>query len=260
MGSLVDNEPREAAFDGQVHKKGMDLKRCRILTDPGTGVALAGSTIRAGQLVSRNASGFYIGATGVDVAGFAKWGKENLGISIKVDEVHVVSAGSTVDLNEENVAQVSVRTAVNMGGTLITAAGDYAVVAGAGQLTWVGSPAEVADGQTVYVTYIYSLIESDFDFDGRTFRNQNNDFVTGGENRIAIIENWARIYTMEWDTDSDTSYALAGAASNLRCTADGKVSNDTGITANDFVGKCYQLPSADDPYMGLTATGIVSAQ
>ena len=259
MGSLNDGSPDLASFTGQVFKKGLDLGRCTIKRDFGVYTTADGTTLRAGQLVSRDATGLVIPATGADVFGVAKWNKQQFGVSVNVDEPLVfTSAAQVLNLKRPNVSNVAIRAAAGFGSAAIAQAGNYTVVAANGTVADIGGNL-VALG-TVYVTYTYALADADFEFDGRDFRNQANDDVTGSEGKITVITDWSLLYTMEWASGAGITggatigdYALTGADSNLYCDALGKFSNIA--TANEYVGKVFQLPTAQDPYMGVTVSG-----
>ena len=258
MGTLASNPAAAAAFDGQIFKKGLDLGRSVIGRDLGTDVADPNATIRAGMLVSRNASGFVIPANLSDVYGVAKWGKTSLGVSVNVDEAIVLNGTAATNLARGNVSNVSVRSLPNMGGTLFTGGGtDYTVNAGNGTVARNGGGA-IGDGATVYVTYTYALTDADYDIDGRFWQNQPENRAQFNENRITVITDWARLFTVEWATGtgvaSGLTYGLTGANADLFCDANGKFNNTSGGGA-EFVGKVYQLPTASDPYMGVTIHG-----
>jgi hypothetical protein len=238
------------AFQNQVFQKGLDLRRSKIGDDLGTYITTDATTIRAGQFATYDVNGFVIPSTGSGVIGVFKWDKQQFGVSVNVDEAIVLNGTTPTNLKRPNVSNVAVRSAANFGGTLYTGGGvDYTVTAGAGQITRVALGA-IPDGSTVFVTYTYQLTATDFQFDGNTFRNQNNDMVTGQEDRIAIITDWSRLFTMEYDTSQQ--YQTATSNFRLFCNANGQA---TSVAANDFVGRVHQLPTSDDPYLGMTIHG-----
>lgn len=251
MGSLTTptNSPNLAAFTGQVFKKGLDLGRSVIHTDLGTYRAEANATIRSGQFVAFDATGFIIPSVGADTIGVSKWNKQQFGVSVNMDESIVLPGTTAVNLARSNVSNVSVRSAINLGGTLFTVTTDYTVAAVAGTVTRVGSGA-IADGATVFVTYTFALVDADFEFDGRDFRNQSNNDVLGQEDRITVVTDWSMLFTIEWDTI--VNYTLTGATSRLFVSAEGKATSTSGT---DFAGKVSQLPTADDAYMGIIIHG-----
>lgn len=271
MGTLVSSPTAVAAFDGQIIKKGLDYTRSIITRDLGTEVVNPSATIRPGMLVSRDASGYIIAATGLDVYGIAKWGKDAYGIGTQVDLPVVlngaVASNLTVNgVGRGNVSNVTVRSAPNMGGVVYedTALGgatdDYALNVGNGTIARSVGTTTIPDGATVYVTFTYALVDADFNFDGRYWQNQDVDRTAYQEGRITIITDWARVFTVEWTTGTGiiagSTYALTGATSKLYCSAEGKFTN---VAGTDFVGRVYQIPTASDPYMGVTAGGNPTA-
>ena len=260
MGTLVSSPTAMAAFDGQIVKKGLDLKRSIIHRDIGTEVVNPTAQVREGQLVTRDSSGYIAQATGLYVYGVAKWGSAPFGVSVITDLPMTLNGTTATATGYGNISNVTVRSAPNMGGTVYVGAGtDYNVVAAAGTIAR-DATTTITDGQTVYATFTYALVDADFNFDGRFFQNQAADRTLYQEGRIAVITDWARVYTIEWTTGDagaagsglNTTYALTGTTSNLYCSPEGKFTNDTAGSPN-FVGRVYQIPTAQDPYMGVTA-------
>jgi hypothetical protein len=220
------------------------------MNDIGTYVALDSATIRAGQFVTYDANGFIIPSTGTGTIGVSKWNKQQFGVSVNVDEAVTLVGVVASNLARPNVSNVAVRSAINFGGTLYTpgVGNDYVVNAANGTVT--RDPlTTIPDGATVYVTYTYALTDADFEFDGRDFRNQSNNDVLGQENRITVITNWARLFTIEYDTS--VNYGTA-ANFKLYVSAAGKATSAAGT---DFAGQVHQPPRADDPYLGMAITG-----
>ena len=251
MGTLVDQESRLAAFNGDVFPKGLDLRRSHIHIDLGTYTALGTATLRAGQFVALDADGFVVPSAGAGTIGVSKWNKQQFGVSVNVDRAITLVGTTATFVGRANISNVSVRSAPNMGGTLFTGAGtDYNVVAGAGTVAR-DATTTITDGQTVYITYTYALVDADFEFDGRDFRNQSNNDVLGQENRCVVITDWARLYTMEWDTS--VNYATATTAFRLFVSAEGKATTTAGGT--DFCGRVVQVPTAQDQFLGMNIHG-----
>ncbi|APU88874.1 hypothetical protein Rctr197k_048 [Virus Rctr197k] len=262
MGTLVSSPTAVAAFDGQIVKKGLDLNRSIIHRDLGTEVVNPTAQVRAGQLVTRDATGYIAQATGTMVYGVAKWGSAPFGVGVVTDLPMVLNGTTATATGYANISNVTVRSAPDMGGTLYVGAGtDYNAVAVAGTIAR-DATTTITDGQTVYATFTYALVDADFNFDGRFFQNQAADRTLYQEARITVITDWARLFTIEWTTGDlgaggggvNATYALTGVLSNLYCSPEGKFTNDTAGGAS-FVGRVYQLPTAQDPYMGLTAHG-----
>lgn len=254
MGS-INNGPRLAAFQNDVFAVGLDLGRSVIGTDLGMYVANSAATWRAGQILSRNAAGEMVLCTGEDPFGVAKWNKVTLGNSLNVDEaVTFTGSGSTVNLKRGNVSNVAVRSAVDQGGTLYTVTTDYTVNAANGTITHVGLGA-IGPTATVFVTYTYALAAADMQFQGRNFFNFVDD-VTNAESRVTVITDWSLLFTIEYDTS--LSYDMTGTASNIYCDASGLFSNDAA--GGRFIGKVFQLPNADDPFLGVQFLGGIEEQ
>lgn len=261
MGTLVSSPTAVAAFDGQIKKKGLDLSRSVIGRDLGTEVVNPTATIRAGQLVTRDSSGYIASATGLYVYGVAKWGSAPFGVSVVSDLPMVLTGTTAIATGFGNITNVTVRSAPNMAGTLYVGGGtDYNVVSAAGTIAR-DATTTIPDGATVYATFTYALVDADFNFDGRFWQNQAADRTAFQEGRITVITDWSRLFTVEWTTGDagaaggvNSTYALTGAASNLYCSPEGKFTNDTAGAPN-FVGRVYQLPTAADPYMGVTSHG-----
>jgi len=262
MGTIVDQESRLAAFNGDVFPKGLDLRRSVIAHDLGTYVALSSATIRMGQFVAMDADGFIIPGVGADTIGVAKWNKQNFGISVNVDEPVVLTGLVASNLKRGNVQSVSVRSLPNMGGTqyigdLPGLGTNYTVNAGNGTITRVGGG--IPDGATVYVTYTYDLVDADFEFDGRDFRNQSNNDVLGQEDRMAVITDWSKLFTMEYA--AGRQYSRVGPDSKLYVddgvavgSLAGQATNEVGL-GTDFVGRVIQIPNTEDPFLGMHISG-----
>jgi hypothetical protein len=260
MGTLVSSPTAMAAFDSQIHKKGLDLNRSVIFRDLGTEVVGPAATIRAGMLVTRDNSGYIQPATGTDVYGVAKWGKDTFGTAVKTDEAIVLNGTTATNLARANVSNVTVRSLPNMGGVLyVGGAGDDFTANTTNGTIARDAASTIPDGGTVYVTYTYALVDADYDFDGRYWQNQAQDRTAYQEGRITIITDWARLFTAEWatgvgnaDQETGLTYALSGSTSDLFCSSTGKFTN---VSGTEFVGRVYQLPTASDPYMGVTIHG-----
>lgn len=249
------NRPGLGAFSVAVFPKGLDRNRCAISRDLGVFEAADAAVIRQGQFLTLDANGRLIPATGAGIVGVALHNKQQLGVSNRVDEAIVLNGTTPTNLKRANVSNVAVRSATNFGGTLYTATTDYVVNAANGTVARAGAGA-IADGATVYVTYTFALTDADFEFDGRDFRNQSNNDVLGQENRLAVVQDWSMLFTMEYDTSRDYSTDTAGGAYKLYCSAEGKATSASGT---DFVGRVLQLPTSDDPFLGMIATGQPAA-
>lgn len=249
---------REEAFQIQAIPRGLDLHLSVINNDLGTYIASPAATIRAGAMVANGAAaGEIVQANATDVLGVSKHAKETFGYSVNVDEAIVLNGTTAANLDRANVSEVTVKSAPGYGGTTYTGGGtDYSVNATNGTITRVALGA-ITDGQTVYVTYRYALTAADYQRDGTVFHSEfgSNDSVSSAADRLTVIQGWAKLFTVEYDTADD--YALTGTDSNLYCDGNGRFSS--AATSNDFVGKCIQLPRSGYQYMGLIFNSIAVA-
>lgn len=258
MGS-IRNTGRLGAFQSDVFASGLDLSRSQIERDIGVFKAADAATILQGQLVSLDANGELVLADGGNVFGVAKWNKASLGTAVNVDEPLTVVAGAVTTLSRANVSNVVVRTSA--GGAAISAAGDYTLNATNGTLTWEASPAEVADGDTVFVTYTFDLTQNDYQFQGLNFFNRLNDVDGLSEGRLTVVKAPAIIFTTQYDTAQ--TYTLTGTGANLY--VGGATGGLEGLFTNvategTYVGRVIQLPTADDPFLGVEFTSVPEEQ
>jgi hypothetical protein len=269
MGSptIGGNEARQEAFLGDAFKSGLDLTRSKIMANPGVFVAEETAQIHQGMLVTRDANGFVIVAVGEDVFGVSKWHKLNTRRAVSVDEESVVAWNATVNLDHGNVDNVVVRVTAGQAGAVIPALNNYTLSAPNGTLTWDNPPTGTnapANGATVFVTYNFEMTASDLQFQGSNFFNRQDDVAGLTDGRLAVIMPVGA--TILWTTQYDTSrsYTLQGTTSNLY-SAGGATAALAGLFTNDaaegrFVGKCYQLPTATDPFLGVQFGNVMEEQ
>ena len=258
MGSVALNSPRLGAFSSDVFPRGLDLGRCVILQDVGVYRAADAADFEAGMLLAQDATGNLVKAVSKPVLGVAKWNKTNVLTAAVVDEaISFPAVASTVELAHPNTSNLRMNTAIDMGGTTLALTTDYTENAVNGTLTRVnpGTGALVV-GDTVYVTYTYDLSSRDLDFQGRNFFNFTDD-VSIADNRVTVITDASILFTSMYDTNRN-DYALTGAGKNLYCGGNtaalaGLFTSDN--TEGDFVGHVMQLPTADDPFMGVRLGG-----
>lgn len=249
MGSIIGT-PRHAAFSSDVFPKGLDLRRSVINNDLGTYETTDAAVIRAGQFAAYDANnGYVVPSAGASTIGVFKWNKQQFGVSVKVDEAIVLNGTTPTNLARGNVSNIGVNSLPGFAGTLYTGGGgDYNANTTNGTIAR-DATTTIPDGATVYVTYTFQLTDADFQFDGRDFRNQQNNDVLGHENKITVITDWAKLFTMEYDTSVAYAYT---AANKLYVSAEGKATSTAGT---DFAGQVHQLPTADDPFLGMTIHG-----
>jgi hypothetical protein len=243
---------RLVAYDGQIHKKGIHFGRTSAPEGLGTYTLVAGSSVRQGQFAAyANAAGEVNVSGGTGVIGMFRWGTAPLGYAVKVDVPIVLDGTAAVFVGRGNISNVAVRETADFGSAFVVTT-DYTVDATAGTITRVAL-GSIGDGDTVYVTFTYALVDADYQFDGRSFRNNSNDFVTGHgsetQPNVAIMTDRMKVFSTEYDTNK--AYGLTSNF-KLYCSAAGIATSTSGT---DFVGVVSQLPTADDPFLGMELHG-----
>lgn len=259
MATLFSAPQKRAAFDEKLFPSGLDRKRSDITRMKGVWRADSAASWRSGAPVMLASDNEIVLSDGTAILGVAAWPKMSLGKSLIVDvPVTLNSTTATSVLSPPAthgpISNVSVRSAaMEDAGTLYTLTTDYTVSAGNATVARAGAGA-ITDGQTVYVTYTFDLVESDYEFEGKNFWN-SNDWVTIQDGRIAVVEAPADIFTTEYDTRRD--YTLTGATSNIYVNSSGLFTSTSG--SDKLVGYCINVPSAGDPYLGIKLIGQVVA-
>lgn len=255
MGSQGLNSPRLGAFQSDIFPRGLDLGRCVIIQDIGVFRAADAADFEAGMLVAQDATGNLVKAVSKAVLGVAKWNKTQTLKSVIVDEpVSFPTSGSTINLKHANISNQQVRSQPLFVGTLYAVTTDYTVSAVNGTLTHVGA-GTIPVATTVYVTYTFVLTSADLDFQGRNFWNFTDD-VSIADNRVTVITDASVLFTSQYD--SSRVYTLTGTGKNLYCG--GATAALAGLFTNnsaegDFSGHVIQVPTADDPFLGVRLGG-----
>jgi hypothetical protein len=227
-----------------------------ILQDIGVFRAADAADFEAGMLVAQDANGEVIKAVSKPVLGVAKWNKSNaLKATVIDEEISFAASGGTANLDHPNVSNFQVRDTANFGGSAYTVTTDYTLNATNGIVTHAGGGSSIPLATTVYATYTWELTSRDFDFQGRNFFNFTDD-VSIAENRITVILDASVLFTSQYDTTR--VYTLTGTGKNLYCGGNtaalaGLFTNDN--TEGDFVGHVLQVPTADDPFLGVRLGG-----
>lgn len=256
-------DPRFRAFRSDIHAVGIDLRRSIILTDGGAYVADPTATFRAGQVLAQNDSGNFVvcdglGASPINVPfGFAKWNKTTSLLASACDEAIVLNGVDPTNLRHANIFGAplgGVRVASTPTGVAGVTyaegpASDYTVNYTNGQIQRTAG-STIPDGATVYVNYKYYPSEADLDFQGRNFWNFLDE-VTIAQGRISIITNWSVLFTSMYDPSQTYSiqqplYVDTGDKAGLLTNVGG---------GRPVFGRVFQLPGADDPFMGVVTPG-----
>lgn len=246
--------PNLLSFQGQIFPKGLKLEQCQIGRIDGTTVADPAATIRPGQIVAKNATNYIVPANLSNTYGIAKYGQVLFGNSVMNDRPVVLTGTTASALPRANVSNVSVRSAPNYGGTLY-AASDYTLNLVNGTIARSGG-STIPDGATVFVTFTFALTEADFQFDGRLFQQQPANQAGFAFGSLAVIVDWAKIFTIEYATGQAAATGGLTYTMNqaLYCNADGQFSNVSGGGA-EFMGRVTQLPTASFAWMGIVMHG-----
>jgi hypothetical protein len=208
------------------------------------------------MMVAQDANGEIIAALGRPVLGVAKWNKAAVYKAAILDEpVSFPNADDVVNLKHSNVSNLQVQDAPDLAGTPYTVTTDYTVSAVNGTVTHVGG-AGIPVATTVYVSYTYEISAQEMEFQGRNFFNFTDD-VTIADGRITVITDATILFTTAYDTAQ--LYALTGTSKNLYCGG-GVTAALAGLFTTDdgegeFVGHVIQVPSADDPFLGVRLGG-----
>lgn len=235
---------------------GIDLMRTQYTRNLGTYVANASTTFRAGMLVSLNSAQEIVVCDGVAPFGFAKYTKANtLYAAVVAEQIQLTGVVAT-NLAHANLWAAAGTGAVRVtditGVTVYTEGGgsDYTVSYVNGQVTRVGG-GTIGDGDLVLVDYQYQVSEQDLKFEGRNFWNFTDDVTIQGD-KITVINDWSFIYTTQYDpsqTYAVNDVLLAGAVGD---TKSGLV---TKAGAGAHIGRVFQPPTADDPFLGIRYVG-----
>jgi hypothetical protein len=224
-------------------------------TEVGVDAVDPAASLRAGQLVANSADGI-VPANLNNVIGVSKFDHTQYGKAVIINEAVILNGTTPSNLSRANVSNVAVRLSEDLAATPESegSAAEYSLNATNGTIARTGSSSNIGDGDTVYVTFTYDLVASDFDFDGLPFHYQfGNNYSATQEDRIVVIKGPHELFTTEWDTSR--AYGLTGTASNLFCDANGRFSADDAAGAADYVGKVFQLPTSGDSYLGILVNG-----
>jgi len=240
---------------------GLDLKRSVYIDDYGNYSANSTTAWRAGQLVNLNADQEVILDAGgsTSVFGVAKFDKTTAPYATITGEYIQLNALVATTLAHANLLTAAggvlgVRVAtLPMTGTVYTEGGadDYTVNYVNGTIVRVGGTT-IVDGAYVYVNYMYALTASDVLREGRNFWLSNDD-VTIQDNRISVITGRSTLFTSQYDPSE--TYAVNDLL--YSGTAGEALAGYFTISATSTieVGKVFQIPTAGDPYLGVTFTG-----
>jgi hypothetical protein len=267
MGSLTNVPQNFAAFQNQIFPNGLDLGRCTIQQDIGAYYAAPGAVFQQGSLVALDSvTQMVVPYTGANTSAFllgvVKWAKApsiNAAVADEPVSFTVGAAPQTAALKHPNVANVAVNSLPQMAGTLYIgntpgAGTDYTVNTTNGILTTVaaGALTPTVANNVFYATYTWTLSAADlYQFQGLNFWNFT-DNVSIQDNRVTVITDWAMLFTTQYDTAVE--YAIG---QQLVATSGGifGTSASVGTVAGANVGRVFQLPGVNDPFLGIISGG-----
>jgi hypothetical protein len=188
--------------------------------------------------------------------GFAKYTKANELYAAVIGERITLTGTVATNLKHANllapgVTAGGVRVVVVSSGAVATETTDYVVNYINGQVTRNGASVVIASGAVVAVDYAYQVTEQELRYEGRNFWNMTND-VDIQDGKITVITDWSIIFTTQYDPSltyevNDKLYAGSSAAglAGLVCQT----------SANPYIGRVFQVPTADDPFLGIQFVG-----
>lgn len=257
MGSLTNSPQLRAAFNEQFYPSGLDLNRGKYNNCLGVWYANASATFYAGQPVSLDSGGNIVLANGsTQILGVAKWSKATTAQSQVIDYPVAFSAGGQLkNLQPNIVGNVQVNSAPQGAGTVYSSSTDYTLNTTNGTITQIasGSGGTIPLNTTVYVSFSWQPTAFAMQLEGLNFW-QTLDYVTQQELRVAVVQAPAEIFTTFFDPS--VQYTFTGATSNVYVNASGLFTSSTSGSAK-LVGKCINIPSAADPYLGIEFFGNV---
>ena len=231
---------------------GLDHKRSIAQYAFGHYVAAEAATWESGMLVDLDASGNVIKSVGAAPFGVAKYNKG----TGKFAAVHAeyIQLNGVVATNLKHPLVLAAAGGVAgvrvLDGAVVRTEGggsDYVVNYANGTIVRAGASA-IADGAYVYVDYHYAVSATDLARDGFNFWNQVNDTTIQG-NKTVVVTGRSRIFTSMYSSADTFAVGANVTAGTTAEVLEGYFRAAAGAGA--VVGKCFQVPTADDPYLGV---------
>ena len=246
------------AFRVSPYATGLDLNRSQIKESLGNYIVdeTTPTTIYAGMLVQQNVGNQLIEVcTGAIPFGFAKYNRATAVRGVVVGEYVRVYTGVAAQLSHTNIwapnANDGVRVAAALTDAAYTLTTDYTIQSAAGTITNAG--VGIADGAYVYVNYTYTLSTAELALHGQNFWNSQDDaqYQAG---RFTVITDWSTLFTTAYDTAGTYIVGMQLYAGRTAKNKSGYVcaDNTEGLA---YIGRCFQIPTANDPYLGVKFVG-----
>lgn len=242
---------------------GYDFGRSQVQHTFGHWLANSSATFRAGMLVQLNANQEVIVCSGTEPVGFARYDKTTALYETVVDEYIQLNALVATSLAHANLYDPSggaapsnaltVASAVKGGGTVYTegVGNDYNVNVTNGTVVR-DAASTIVSGAYVYVTYMYQLTATQLQRNGSSFTN-STDVVTQWGEKVSIATGPGIVFTTAYDTNVQYTINVALHAGTTGNGLSGLVTTAAHGTA--FIGNCIQIPTANDPYLGIKYIG-----
>jgi len=250
---------RQEAFRVDTIAAGFDHTRSQWVTAFGHYVANSATTFQSGMLVDMNSSGEIIKSVGVSPFGWTKYNKTSSFYGVVVGEYIQLNATTAAELDHANVrsaagAVVGVRVAAALTGAAWVDTTDYTVSYTNGTVTRViaGAGGSIPDGAYVFVNYQYELTAQDVQDDGSNFWNFKDDVTIQG-GKVTVITGDSMIFTTAYDSNKTFTIGQTLYAGTSADLLEGFVTSTAG-SGSFVVGTVLQLPTADDPFMGIKST------
>lgn len=242
---------------------GYDFGRSQPQHTFGHYLANTAASFRSGMLIQLNASQEVIVCDGTEPFGFARYDKTTTLYGTVVDEYIQLTALVATNLAHANLydpsggaapsTAVTVASATQGTGTVYTegVGNDYNVNVTNGTIVR-DAASTIVSGAYVYVTYMYQLTAAEIQRNGNSFTN-STDVVTQWGEKVSIATGPGIIFTTAYDPNVQYTMNLALHAGTTGNGLSGLVTVAAHGTA--FIGNVFQIPSADDPYLGIKYVG-----
>lgn len=257
---------KREAFRVDTIARGLDHQRTDYLRAYGNRVAASSTTFEAGMPVSLNTTGQIVVHPGTDTRpfGITKYNKKtSFTAMVSAEPIQFATSGGTATLKYTTL--VDHGATANTGGLRITsdAAGvgttyaettDFTYVSSTGVVTHVGG-GSIPTATTVYAWYMRTLTAAELLADGDNFWNKQDDVTIQG-GKVTVIEGEATIFTTQYN--ASRAWAINDSVSPGDAATDycGGLFDRTSDSTNTVViGQVIQLPTADDPFLGIKYFG-----
>lgn len=239
---------------------GMDLNRSQIKEALGNYVVdtTTPTTIRSGMLVQQNTSTQKIEVcTGAVPFGFAKYNRSTalygmvVGEYIKLDDTTVKALAHSNLLDPGASSIFTVRVGAALTGAAYIQDTDFTCNEANGTIVRLG--AGIPNHSYVYVNYAFLLSTADQNIYGQNFWNSMDDAAYQGS-RFTVVTDWATIFTTQYDPSATFTVGALCYAGRSSKAKSGLVCADS-TEGQTVVGRCFQVPTANDPFLGVKYIG-----